>query len=180
VAEFRALSAVDTAAGAGDDRPSFSNSFEVAMLAFGGMRQEAQVIRTETGAEMPWPTANDTGNEGTSSARTSRRRPTSTRRSARSSGAPTSTRPRSSSGAGRAARGQRLRPGQSESAGWRRAHRPPAEPRLHRRRRRGKPKGIVTAATLGVTAASATAITADEIVNLIHSVDPAYRNDPPS
>lgn len=38
-----------------------------------------------------------------------------------------------------------------------------------------QPTGIVTASTLGVTAASATAITADELINLEHSVDPAYR-----
>lgn len=37
------------------------------------------------------------------------------------------------------------------------------------------PNGIVTASTLGVTAASATAITSDEIIDLEHSVDPAYR-----
>ena len=41
-----------------------------------------------------------------------------------------------------------------------------------------KPKGIVTAATLGRTTASATAITADDFIRLIHSVDPAYRGSP--
>lgn len=35
--------------------------------------------------------------------------------------------------------------------------------------------GVVTAATAGVTAASATAFTRAELVNLMHSVDPAYR-----
>jgi HK97 family phage major capsid protein len=40
------------------------------------------------------------------------------------------------------------------------------------------PNGIVTASTLGKTAASATAITADEIIDLLHSVDPAYRTSP--
>lgn len=35
--------------------------------------------------------------------------------------------------------------------------------------------GIVTAASLGVTAASATAIAPDEVYDLQHSVDPAYR-----
>jgi HK97 family phage major capsid protein len=40
------------------------------------------------------------------------------------------------------------------------------------------PNGIVTAATLGKTAASATAITADEIIDLLHTVDPAYRTSP--
>ena len=38
-----------------------------------------------------------------------------------------------------------------------------------------KPRGLVTAAGIGVTAASATAVTYDELVNLMHSVDPMYR-----
>lgn len=38
--------------------------------------------------------------------------------------------------------------------------------------------GVVTASTLGKTAASATAITADEVIDLLHSVDPAYRSSP--
>lgn len=42
----------------------------------------------------------------------------------------------------------------------------------------GQPNGIVSAATLGKTAASATAFTADEILDLLHSVDPAYRASP--
>lgn len=42
----------------------------------------------------------------------------------------------------------------------------------------GQPNGIVTASSLGVTAASATAITADELLDLQHSVDPAYRASP--
>jgi HK97 family phage major capsid protein len=40
------------------------------------------------------------------------------------------------------------------------------------------PNGVVTASTLGKTAASGTAITADEIIDLLHSVDPAYRVGP--
>lgn len=39
----------------------------------------------------------------------------------------------------------------------------------------GDPNGIVTASSLGVTAASATALTFDEVIDLEHSVDPAYR-----
>jgi HK97 family phage major capsid protein len=45
----------------------------------------------------------------------------------------------------------------------------------------GKPTGILAAtggATTGKTAASATAITATEILDLVHSVDPAYRTGP--
>lgn len=40
------------------------------------------------------------------------------------------------------------------------------------------PNGIVTASALGKTSASATAITADELIDLVHSVDPAYRASP--
>lgn len=38
-----------------------------------------------------------------------------------------------------------------------------------------QPNGVVTASTLGVTTASATAFTMNEITDLIHSLDPAYR-----
>lgn len=38
-----------------------------------------------------------------------------------------------------------------------------------------QPKGIVTASTLGVTTESTTAIASDELFDLIHTVDPAYR-----
>lgn len=41
-----------------------------------------------------------------------------------------------------------------------------------------EPKGIVTGASSGVTAASATVLTFDELIDLQHSVDPAYRNNP--
>lgn len=39
-------------------------------------------------------------------------------------------------------------------------------------------EGIVTNAALGKTAAATGAITADEIIDLIHAVDPAYRDSP--
>lgn len=39
----------------------------------------------------------------------------------------------------------------------------------------GEPQGVVTAASVGVTAASATAITFEETIDLQHTVDPAYR-----
>lgn len=44
----------------------------------------------------------------------------------------------------------------------------------------GDPNGIVTASTAGKTAALTTAFTADEIIDLLHSVDPAYRASPKS
>lgn len=38
-----------------------------------------------------------------------------------------------------------------------------------------QPNGVVTASTAGKTAALTTAFTADEVIDLVHSVDPAYR-----
>lgn len=40
------------------------------------------------------------------------------------------------------------------------------------------PNGIVTASSLGKTSTATAAITADEIIDLVHSVDPAYRTAP--
>lgn len=42
----------------------------------------------------------------------------------------------------------------------------------------GQPDGIVTGATTGKTAAGSSAITLNEIIDLMHSVDPAYRGNP--
>ena len=42
----------------------------------------------------------------------------------------------------------------------------------------GDPNGVVTASTLGKTAAAAAAFTVDELMDLLHSVDPAYRGSP--
>lgn len=39
-------------------------ALEVALLAFGGMRQVSTVIRTDSGAALPFPTVNDTSNAG--------------------------------------------------------------------------------------------------------------------
>lgn len=41
-----------------------------------------------------------------------------------------------------------------------------------------QPNGIVTAASAGLTAAATGAITADELIDLEHSIDPAYRGAP--
>jgi len=41
-----------------------------------------------------------------------------------------------------------------------------------------QPSGVVTASSVGVTAAGSSAITGDELIDLYHSVDPAYRMSP--
>lgn len=42
----------------------------------------------------------------------------------------------------------------------------------------GDPNGVVTASSVGKTAASVSAFAADEFIDLLHSVDPAYRASP--
>jgi HK97 family phage major capsid protein len=42
----------------------------------------------------------------------------------------------------------------------------------------GDPDGIVPAAGAGVTGAAQAAVTLDEMLDLVHSIDPAYRTDP--
>ena len=42
----------------------------------------------------------------------------------------------------------------------------------------GDPNGVVTASALGKTATAAAAIAPDELIDLVHSVDPAYRSAP--
>mgnify|MGYP003633721543 FL=1 len=42
----------------------------------------------------------------------------------------------------------------------------------------GDPNGIVTASTAGKTAAATTVFTSDEVIDLFHSIDPAYRASP--
>lgn len=42
----------------------FSNALEESMLAFGGMREAATVFATASGNDLPWPTVNDTAQKG--------------------------------------------------------------------------------------------------------------------
>lgn len=42
----------------------FSQAYDRALLAFGGVRQVARVVRTTSGSDLHWPTTNDTTNKG--------------------------------------------------------------------------------------------------------------------
>lgn len=148
---------------------------EVAMLAFGGMRQVADIIRTNTGANLPQPTLNDTSNEGALLGEGSEHteldidfdqlvleayKYTSKR-------VGMSVEYLQDNAINAAARiGSIL----GERIG-----------RITNRHftvgtGSSQPKGIVVAATSsGITTASPTAISYDDIIDLKHSVDPAYR-----
>ena len=150
-------------------------AIERALLAFGGMRQVATVIRTETGGPLPFPTSNDTSNKGAILAENT----TVTelditfgqlvldayKYSSKSVLASVEFLQDTSINAGEfigTALGERIGRIQND----------------HFTTGTGssQPNGIVTAAaSSSVTFASATTVTYDNIVDLIHSVDPAYR-----
>lgn len=152
----------------------FVNSLEAALLQFGGMREGANVIRTETGNDLPWPTSDDTSNKG------------------------------EIIGENTAQNEQHVTFGSVTFKAYKYSSKMILVPyellndsainlavflgdksgeRIGRIQNdhfttgtgAGQPKGLVTASTLGVTAASATAIKFDEVKDLYHSVDPAYR-----
>jgi HK97 family phage major capsid protein len=148
---------------------------EVALLAHGGMRQVSQVIRTNTGADLPMPTLNDTTNAGALLGETLEHTELdldfnqlvlnaykyTSRRVAMSVEYLQDNAINAASRIG-SILGERIAriTNQHFTTGTGNA----------------QPKGIVVAATSsGITTASATAITYDEIVDLKHSVDPAYR-----
>ncbi|HVW36036.1 MAG TPA: phage major capsid protein, partial [Pirellulales bacterium] len=64
VAETRALGVGSGSIGAYTVPQGFMAKLEEALLAYGGVRQRATVMRTQTGAPLPWPTVNDTSNKG--------------------------------------------------------------------------------------------------------------------
>lgn len=175
--ESRAMSAQNPALGASTVPEGFMKNFEKALKDYNGVRQVADVIRTADGATMPWPTTNDTSNEG------------------------------ELIGENTAVAEQDVATGSVNFNSYKHSSKMVKFPfelledsafdlanevgvmlgeRIGRVGERynttgtgsSQPQGIVTAATLGKTAASATAIAADEIIDLIHSVDPAYRRDP--
>lgn len=62
LAEYRALDVATTNKGQETIPEGFVRSLETAMLAFGGMRLVSEVVRTDGGGDLPWPTVNDTAN----------------------------------------------------------------------------------------------------------------------
>jgi HK97 family phage major capsid protein len=62
--EYRAQAVAPGAAGGFTVPDELMRAIEVALLTYGGMRQAASVIRTATGAALPWPTVNDTNQMG--------------------------------------------------------------------------------------------------------------------
>ncbi|MBN2024075.1 MAG: phage major capsid protein [Pirellulales bacterium] len=174
--EGRAMSATLGGSGGGFVPEGFVRSLEVALLAFGGIRQAAEIFRTETGEPTPWPTMDDTTNEGelvgeskevaTADPKVGQVLFHAHKYSSKAVLVPQELLEDSAFdlpsilGAMLGERLGRITAKHCTTGDG-----------------NGRPFGIVPAATVGKTTAAATAITYDELLGLEHSVDPAYRID---
>lgn len=173
--ERRAMSTTPAAGGYGIPE-GFVSTVEVAMLAFGGMREAAQVIRTASGQDLPFPTVDDTGNVGAILAENV------------------------AAGEQDVAMGQLVLEAykytsklvrvsiellQDEAVNIQELLGRLLGERVARILNQhfttgsgvGQPNGVVTASANALSAASATAVTRNELVQLKHAVDPAYRQN---
>lgn len=169
------LTSSATAAGNLIGPGSLGNSFDMAMLEYGGVLQEAEVIRTANGESFHWPSANDTGNKGEMLAEVA---------DIGSSVNPSIG--RTTLGAYKmSSKVIRYSAELYEDSAFdlvsmlfamagERIGRIIAD-YLTTGTGSSQPQGVVTGAHAGVTAAAVAAITADEVIDLFHSLDPAYR-----
>lgn len=149
---------------------------EVNMLAFGGVRQVAETISTTSGEPLEWPTADDTSNTGAQLAES-----TTIGSSVDPSFAKVIWNAYKFSSKPILVPYELLEDSAFDLPGL-------IGDMLGERLGRitntkfttgtgaTTPKGIVTCSTAGKTTASATAVTADELMDLVHSIDPAYRS----
>jgi HK97 family phage major capsid protein len=147
---------------------------EVALLAFGGMRQVSTVLRTGTGADLPIPNANDTSNKGVILAEnTGAAEQDLTFTQLVLKAFKYSSKMLKVSVELMQDNAINLPVFVGNALGERIAR------ILNDHCTTGagttEPKGIVTEATSAFTAATANAVTADELIDLQYSVDPAYR-----
>ena len=174
--EWRAQSTTD-AQGGYTIPEGFSGQLESTMVAYGGLRRVARVIRTESGNDIPWPTNNDTGNSGSILAENTQVSEQDTTFGSKLLQAHKYT-------------SDMVRVSQEllsdsffplgEELGRMLGERIGRAQAAHFVSGTGssQPEGIITGGTSGVTAASASAITFDELIDLEASLDPAYAASP--
>ncbi len=172
--ELRAAGTATGAAGGYTVPEGFRNTVTESMVAFGGIRRLAEVITTDTGATLPWPTNDDTANAGAILTENTADTEQDVTFGQKSLGSYmyTSKMVRASM--------QLLQDGGFDIEGW-------LARQLGQRIARAQaahwvtgtgtaqPQGLLTGSTTGKTAAATTAIIYDELVDLVHSIDLAYR-----
>ena len=172
--DTRAQSVGTDSAGGYTVPEGFQAELDQAMLAFGGMRAVARILPTASGNDIPWPTSNDTSNEGEIIAENA------------------------AHNAQDVTFGQAMLNAYMYSSKIVRVSEQLLQDsflnlntllpqllgeRIARITNRhftvgtgtAQPNGAVTASTVGPTAAAAAALAYGDLVNLEHSVDPAYR-----
>lgn len=172
--QARAAQTVTTTGGGYAISTGFLNRFEIALLKYGGIRRNATVLRTEQGNPIEFPTVDDTANKG---------RWLSINTAATNTAVAIGQKTLS---AWLASSDYLLLPIQliedaaidvemyfANMLGERMGRLTASAYAVGDNS--GMPNGIVTASTLGKTTASATAVTGDELLEFVHSVDPAYR-----
>lgn len=174
--EYRAaMGTTSGAVGAYSVPDSAMQALEIAMLSFGGMRSVATVLRTDSGSALPFPTTNDSSNKGailTENTQVSEVDPTfgqlvldaymySSKSVLISLQLLQDSAVNVPEMIGRLL-GERIGRIQNDH--------------FTTGTGSGEPKGVVAAATDStVTSSSATLFTYDDVLDLLHSVDPAYR-----
>lgn len=172
---MRALSSIEGTKGGFTVADGFVRQLEINMLNFAGMLQVADVMTTSDGADLPWPTGDDTSNEGEIVGQNQQVKDNQDpnfgaviwkafKFSSKMVRVPVDLFEDSAFDFAdmlATMLGERLgRAGNRKFTNGTGVN---------------EPAGILNKASLGITAASPTAIADTEIVRLIHSVDPAYR-----
>ena len=171
--ETRAQSHLLGTLGAYSIPEGFIPRIEVALKKWGGVRQNAEILRTSTGQDLPWPTCDSTSQLGELIGENQTvaaadivfgvRVVRAYKYSSREVACPV----------------ELLEDSAIDLVGFiadRLGERIGRITKLHYTNGSPSgPSGIVPDSGTGVTAASPTAFTADEIIELVHSVDPAYR-----
>lgn len=175
--EVRAQSAGTDSEGGYTVPEGFSGNLYESMKAFGGMRQAADVIQTASGNDLPWPTNDDTSNKGAILSENTQVSEQDTTFNEKVLNAYKYT-----SKLIRVSR-ELLQDSAFDLPSW-------LEGKLAERIGRitnehfttgtgsSQPQGVVHAADLGNTTSATDSFTRGEIVDLVHSVDPAYREMP--
>jgi HK97 family phage major capsid protein len=178
--QFRAQSVGTNSAGGYTVPQGFKDSLEVALKNFSGVLQApVSAFSTDAGNALPWPTLNDTASVGELVAEN-----TAVTAADLTFGVVTFNAYKYSSktmlfsfelmqdGAFSADALVAPRAGERIGRIW--------NQHLTTGTGTGQPQGIVVGATVGPTTAAVAAVTFDEVLDLIHSVDPAYRGCRPS
>lgn len=153
--------------------PAFRQKIIEQITYVAAMRQLAEVIQTETGADLPWPTVDDTANEGAILAENTQATEQDVTFGTNNIGAYMYT-----SKIVRASL-QLLNDNAFDFERWLAGALGRRIGRVQNRHftvgtGTGQPDGVITSATVGVTAAAVAAVTYDELVDLSESLDPTY------